>query len=276
MNVASTAAFYSGPYMAVYFATKAFVLAFSEALDEELAGSGVTVTCLCPGPTATEFREVAGSTKSKAAERPQEPSMPVAEAGVEAMLTGQRLYIPAPRIASELHRAAPRRMMTRIVGHPRRSAFMTERRRSSTGSSKCACRARLACRARGGDRAREAEPDECTGAAETPVADATVPSRRDPETDAKRTRQAAVEEPVPYIENLVWGDIDLREAQAVMPDNLTGARRADQRSEVLAALRKSDATGVRARARATPPQSKWTYYDYCELISTDFPEFMSG
>jgi short-subunit dehydrogenase len=118
LNVASTAAFYSGPYMAVYFATKAFVLAFSEALDEELAGSGVTVTCLCPGPTATAFREVAGSTNSKAAERPQEPSMPVAEAGVEAMLAGERLYIPGAknRFETSVPRLLPRRMMTRIVG----------------------------------------------------------------------------------------------------------------------------------------------------------------
>ncbi len=118
MNVASTAAFFSGAYMAVYFATKAFVLSLSEALDEELAGSGVTVTCLCPGPTATAFREVAGSTKSKAAERPQEPSMPVAEAGVDAMLNGVRLYIPGAknRFETSMARLLPRRMMAGIVG----------------------------------------------------------------------------------------------------------------------------------------------------------------
>src|SRR5271166_4002120 len=55
LNVASAAAFQPGPLMAVYFATKAYVLHFSEALSNELNGTGVTVTCLCPGPTATEF-----------------------------------------------------------------------------------------------------------------------------------------------------------------------------------------------------------------------------
>src|SRR5271167_2160473 len=57
LNVASTAAFQPGPLMAVYFATKAYVLHFSEALANELHGKGVTVSCLCPGPTATEFQK---------------------------------------------------------------------------------------------------------------------------------------------------------------------------------------------------------------------------
>src|SRR5205823_2463767 len=60
LNVASTAAFQPGPKMAVYFATKAFVLSLSEALHEELKTHGINVTCLCPGPTRTEFGEVAG------------------------------------------------------------------------------------------------------------------------------------------------------------------------------------------------------------------------
>ena len=60
LNVASTAAFQPGPKMAVYFATKAFVLSFTEALHEELKPHGVKVSCLCPGPTRTEFGEVAG------------------------------------------------------------------------------------------------------------------------------------------------------------------------------------------------------------------------
>jgi hypothetical protein len=60
LNVASTAAFQPGPKMAVYFATKAFVLSLSEALHEELKPHGIKVSCLCPGPTRTEFGEVAG------------------------------------------------------------------------------------------------------------------------------------------------------------------------------------------------------------------------
>src|SRR5215470_9575183 len=57
MNVASTAAFQPGPFMSVYYATKAYLLSFSEALAEELEGSGVTVTCLCPGPVKTNFQK---------------------------------------------------------------------------------------------------------------------------------------------------------------------------------------------------------------------------
>src|SRR5260370_35909559 len=65
LNVASTAAFQPGPLMAVYFATKAYVLHLSEALANELSGSGVTVTCLCPGATATEFHQQANATGMK-------------------------------------------------------------------------------------------------------------------------------------------------------------------------------------------------------------------
>lgn len=59
INIASTAAFQPGPYMSTYYATKAYVLSFSEALAEELQGSGVSVTCICPGPTDSEFQSTA-------------------------------------------------------------------------------------------------------------------------------------------------------------------------------------------------------------------------
>src|SRR3954469_20394085 len=65
LNVASTAAFQPGPFMAIYYATKAYVLSFSEALAEELAGTGVSVTALCPGPTATGFQQRAAMQDSK-------------------------------------------------------------------------------------------------------------------------------------------------------------------------------------------------------------------
>jgi short-subunit dehydrogenase len=65
LNVASTAAFQPGPLMAVYFATKAYVLSFSEALHNEVSDAGVAVTCLCPGPTSTEFDKRAGATMTK-------------------------------------------------------------------------------------------------------------------------------------------------------------------------------------------------------------------
>src|SRR5438477_8802051 len=65
LNVASTAAFQPGPGMSVYYATKAFVLSFSEAITEELAGKGVTVTALCPGPTETNFAAAANARFSR-------------------------------------------------------------------------------------------------------------------------------------------------------------------------------------------------------------------
>ena len=117
MNVASTAAFFSGPLMAVYYATKNFVLAFSEGLDEELKGSGVHVSCLCPGPTQSEFRTRAGSGRSKLSNRGQVPSRPVAEEGVAGMFAGKRLVIPGAknRFETWVPRLLPRTMMAGIV-----------------------------------------------------------------------------------------------------------------------------------------------------------------
>src|SRR5258708_35321816 len=69
MNVASTAGFQPGPLMAVYYATKAYVISFSEAIANELKGTGVTVTCLCPGPTETEFASRAHLEKTRSEER---------------------------------------------------------------------------------------------------------------------------------------------------------------------------------------------------------------
>src|SRR5438477_12039849 len=86
LNVASTAAFQPGPLMAVYYATKAYVLSFSEALAEELRDSGVTVTALCPGPTRTGFASAANMEASRLF-RMTRPALPsdVARAGYEAM-----------------------------------------------------------------------------------------------------------------------------------------------------------------------------------------------
>ena len=67
LNVASTAAFQPGPLMAIYYASKAFVLSFSEALWKEAEGTGVHVSCLCPGPTVSKFRERAGTGKTRLA-----------------------------------------------------------------------------------------------------------------------------------------------------------------------------------------------------------------
>lgn len=110
LNVASVAAFIPGPNMATYFATKAFVLSFSEALHQELKGK-VSVTCLCPGPTKTEFQQVAGFDPKGV------PSYPVALAGYKGMLKGKALIIPGliNKITTFLPRLLPRSLVRKIV-----------------------------------------------------------------------------------------------------------------------------------------------------------------
>lgn len=94
LNIASTAGFQPGPYMATYYATKAFVVSFSEALAHELKDSGVTVTCHCPGATATEFAGRAGNDSSRLFQRPGIAKAPdVAAHAYEAMLQGEVLSV---------------------------------------------------------------------------------------------------------------------------------------------------------------------------------------
>ena len=98
LNVASTAAFQPGPLMAVYYASKAYVLSFSEALWEEARGTGVHVSCLCPGPTASKFRERAGTGKTRLGKTiAAAPSMPVAQEGYEGFLRNRRVVVTGGR-----------------------------------------------------------------------------------------------------------------------------------------------------------------------------------
>ncbi|PGY09757.1 SDR family oxidoreductase [Bacillus sp. AFS031507] len=92
LNVASTAAFQPGPLMAVYYATKAFVLSFSEALVEELSGSSITVTTLCPGATKTNFGSVASVEGTKMFSKAMASDL-VAKSGYEALMRGKRVII---------------------------------------------------------------------------------------------------------------------------------------------------------------------------------------
>ncbi|HVE72001.1 MAG TPA: SDR family oxidoreductase [Thermoanaerobaculia bacterium] len=118
LNVASTAAFQPGPLMAVYYATKAYVLSFSEAVAEELRDTGVTVTALCPGPTATGFQKAA-NMGTEALLKLMKPvsSMEVARAGYRGMMRGQRVVIPGlkNKLGVQSLRVSPRRVVTRIV-----------------------------------------------------------------------------------------------------------------------------------------------------------------
>jgi short-subunit dehydrogenase len=119
LNVASTAAFQPGPVMAVYYASKAYVLSLSLALSEETAGTGVTVTCLCPGPTRTGFQERAQMSESRLFDATSVmSSADVARAGYDAMMNGRGLVVPglANKIGAQSVRFVPRRVAAKIAG----------------------------------------------------------------------------------------------------------------------------------------------------------------
>jgi uncharacterized protein len=119
MNVGSVAAFLPGPFTAIYYASKAFVLHFSEALAEELSDSGVTVTCLSPGPVETGFQKRAHSGGSSRANAPLYMDVQeVARAGYEGMKAGKRIVIPGwkNRLLTEALRLVPRGTVARVVG----------------------------------------------------------------------------------------------------------------------------------------------------------------
>jgi short-subunit dehydrogenase len=118
LNLASTAAFQPGPLMAVYYATKAYVLSFTEAVAEELRGTGVTATALCPGPTLTEFQERAGLADVPLIRGPLvTDAAKVARAGWDGMKKGKRVVVPglANRILAAGTRVTPRRLATRVA-----------------------------------------------------------------------------------------------------------------------------------------------------------------
>jgi short-subunit dehydrogenase len=117
MNVASTAAFQPGPLMAVYYATKAYVLSLSEALANEVAGSGVVVSCFCPGATATGFAKRAGTEDSRLFKklRPMNVEV-VARDGYRGLMAGRTVVISGMQnwLVAESVRFAPRKMVTAI------------------------------------------------------------------------------------------------------------------------------------------------------------------
>jgi short-subunit dehydrogenase len=118
LNVASTAAFQAGPGMAVYVATKAYVLSFTEALHEELRPHGVRVSALCPGPTHTEFGEVAGFDGGKMFDRAAMNSDAVVRKGLRGLDRNKAVVIPGffNFLLAEANRFAPRWLARRIAG----------------------------------------------------------------------------------------------------------------------------------------------------------------
>jgi short-subunit dehydrogenase len=117
LNVASTAAFQPGPLMAVYYASKAYVVSFSEALDAENHRKGVTVTALCPGPTITEFQKRAGITNSRLFRLNSMSSADVARIGYDGMMSGRRVVIAGfrNRVMALGAKLAPRRFTTAVA-----------------------------------------------------------------------------------------------------------------------------------------------------------------
>jgi short-subunit dehydrogenase len=118
LNVASTAAFQPGPGMAVYFATKAYVLSLSEALHEEVRRFGVSVTALCPGPTKTEFGDVAGFKGMEKLQRFFMEAEPVVRQGLDALERNKAIEITGTlnAIGAFSTRLAPRSLVRKIAG----------------------------------------------------------------------------------------------------------------------------------------------------------------
>jgi short-subunit dehydrogenase len=118
LNVASTAGFQPGPLMSVYFASKAFVVSFSQAIDEELRNTGVSVTCLCPGTTATEFAERAGVGNTRLFTLTGVANATgVASFGYKATMRGERLALPGlkNKAHTQALRLLPRRLVTTLA-----------------------------------------------------------------------------------------------------------------------------------------------------------------
>jgi len=119
LNVASTAAFVPGPYMSVYYASKAFVLSFSHAVANEVSGSGVTVTVLCPGPTDTRFKETAGNANTTLFKGPVMGAAEVARIGYKAMMKGKVEAVAGARNRA-IALGAPLMPRTKLAGIARK------------------------------------------------------------------------------------------------------------------------------------------------------------
>jgi short-subunit dehydrogenase len=119
LNVASTAGFQPGPFMATYYASKAYVISFTDAVAEELSGTGVTATALCPGVVPTGFQAAAQMSadlpllKSPGAKSAEF----VAQAAYNGMIRGRRIVIPGGlnKVGAQAVRVSPRRVMTKVV-----------------------------------------------------------------------------------------------------------------------------------------------------------------
>jgi short-subunit dehydrogenase len=119
LNVGSVGSFSACPRCAVYGASKAYVLSFSEALANELRGTGVSATCLCPGPTDTRFWETGGAEKARAARTKKTNAAKVAKVGYVALKRGRAMVIPSLLYSSMISscRLLPRKVVARLIGY---------------------------------------------------------------------------------------------------------------------------------------------------------------
>jgi len=117
LNLGSTAAFLPGPLMAVYYASKAYVLSFSDAIANEVRGTGVTVSVLCPGATRTGFQERGTLTRSRLVQGEIAGAAAVAEAGYRGLMRGQTVIVPgfANKLVPLLARLAPRALAAQLA-----------------------------------------------------------------------------------------------------------------------------------------------------------------
>jgi uncharacterized protein len=130
LNVGSMAGFLPGPGMAVYYATKAYVLSFTEAMHSELRSRGIRVSVLCPGPVPTEFFERAGLSKRSMAPGPLTQSADaVAEAGYRGLVAGRRTIVPGflNKVITVLIRVTPRRLVLAFVDYRQRRRRSAQR-----------------------------------------------------------------------------------------------------------------------------------------------------
>jgi uncharacterized protein len=129
LNLGSTAGFQPGPYMATYYATKAFVNSFSEALTYELRGTGVSVTLSCPGPTETEFGDISGVNKTRLFKLGAAPAASVAKQAYRAMLRGRPVVVHGLLnwLGLQLLRVSPRAAVRAVVGALNRAPALNGR-----------------------------------------------------------------------------------------------------------------------------------------------------
>jgi uncharacterized protein len=127
LNVSSTAAFQPGPLMAIYFATKSYILSFSEAIANELEGTGVTVTVLCPGPTHSAFHQTTGMAEIQIAQGTKMmDAATVAKIGYHGLMANKTVVIPGVKnqILAKIVSFIPRSLVTKFVRSTQESQLM--------------------------------------------------------------------------------------------------------------------------------------------------------